>query len=280
MVLPIQIEPNSRRRRRRGAARLDLTGRALFLSPHYDDVVLSCGGTVAGMVEAGGDPLMITLFGGEITDDVVSEFALWKHSRWGARSVAEILARRQQEDADAARVLGCRTLWLGFPDAIYRGERYGSDPMLFGRPQDLELALVDFLVEEIQALPDWSEDVTVFVPLGSGSHVDHQLTFEAGRGLARTGVRVLAYEDCPYSIHTPEGLQRRLEEVRPYLGLPVLQEVGPLVERRIQAIEAYGTQVPVIFRFTDDMPGAVRDFAHRVGEGRGPCERFWPVLGG
>lgn len=247
-------------------------GPALFLSPHFDDVVLSCGGTVAKMADAGREPVMITLFAGQITDDVLSDFAQWKHSRWGARSVDQILGLRQQEDADAARALGCSTLWLGFPDAIYRGERYASDPMLFGRPQEFELRLVDFMVEEILSLPVWQDGMHVFVPLGIGNHVDHQLTFAAGRALAAQGAQVYAYEDCPYSIHTPQGLDQRLEAVGEHLGTPVLLETGDSVERRIQAIAAYRTQVPVIFRFTDDMPGAVRDFVARVGG-----ERFWPV---
>lgn len=248
-------------------------GPALFLSPHFDDVVLSCGGTVAKMVDAGRQALMITLFGGQITDDMLSEFALWKHSRWGGRSIDQILGLRQQEDADAARALGCDTLWLGFPDAIYRGERYASDPMLFGRPQELETRLVDFMVEEVCSLPAWEDGMHVFVPLGIGNHVDHQLTFAAGRALAAQGAQVYAYEDCPYSIHTPQGLDRRLESVGEHLGSPVLIETGDGVDRRIQAIAAYRTQVPVIFRFTDDMPGAVRDFVARTGG-----ERFWPVL--
>lgn len=255
-------------------------GPALFLSPHYDDVVLSCGGTVARMVDAGEDPLIVTLFGGEVTDDVVSEFALWKHSRWGAQSVGHILGVRQGEDADAARALGCRALSLGFPDAIYRGERYQSDPMLFGQPQEFELRLVDFMVEEVLSLPDWQEGMHVFVPMGIGNHVDHQLTFSAGQALARLGTPVYAYEDCPYSIHTPEGLTRRLEALRPLLGEPVLVNIDDTVDRRIEAIAAYRTQVPVIFRFTDDMPGSVREFTRRAGESVDHCERFWPLRPG
>src|SRR5262252_6924938 len=38
---------------------------ALFLSPHYDDVALSCGGTVAQTADAGTHALIVTIFGGE-----------------------------------------------------------------------------------------------------------------------------------------------------------------------------------------------------------------------
>ena len=50
-------------------------GPSVFLSPHYDDVVLSCGGTVALLVEQGEPPLVLTIFGGEVTDEVTTDFA-------------------------------------------------------------------------------------------------------------------------------------------------------------------------------------------------------------
>ena len=36
------------------------TGRPIFVSPHADDAVLSCGGTIAALAEAGRRPLIAT----------------------------------------------------------------------------------------------------------------------------------------------------------------------------------------------------------------------------
>jgi LmbE family N-acetylglucosaminyl deacetylase len=260
-------------------ARPGVPGPAIFLSPHYDDVVLSCGGVVASLADAGCRPLMVTVFGGETPEELVGDFARWKHSRWGYASADEVLAVRRAEDAAAAAILGCRTRWLGFFDAIYRGERYARDGELFGTPDEIEAGLVPLIAAEIRSLPEWEEGTRVYVPLGVGGHVDHQLTFAAGRLLAAQGVPVFAYEDCPYAIHTPEGVARRLADLGAQVGPPIVVPTGPALERRIASITAYTTQVPVIFRFTDDMPGAVRAHAARVGEGRGPAERYWPVSG-
>ena len=51
MVAPIAID--------------ELTGpeRHLFLSPHYDDIALSCGGTAALLARAGRDPEVALIFG-------------------------------------------------------------------------------------------------------------------------------------------------------------------------------------------------------------------------
>lgn len=250
---------------------------AIFLSPHYDDAVLSCGGTIAALAEAGNDPTVITVFGGEVPDEVITDFAKWKHSRWGARDVEDIVGRRQGEDWHAIRTLGARARWLGFPDAIYRGDRYLSDPSLFGIPQEIEAGLADLIATEIPRLPEWDPAGTVFVPLGIGGHVDHQLTFAAGQRLATMGAHVLAYEDCPYAMHTPEGVGKRLEMIAGTIDPPIRVPIAATLARRIAAIDAYTTQIPVIFRFTTDVPGTVAAFAEKTGGDLGPAERFWPV---
>jgi GlcNAc-PI de-N-acetylase len=70
-------------------------GASVFVSPHFDDVVLSCGATVAKLTESGARPTVVTVFGGEITDEVLSGFARWKHSRWGIQSIDEVLVARR-----------------------------------------------------------------------------------------------------------------------------------------------------------------------------------------
>lgn len=206
---------------------------ALFIQPHYDDVPLSCGGTVALMAERGGSPHMVTVFAGELVDEMVGEFAAWKHSRWKVSDPDQVQAIRRAEDAAAARALGCDVRWLGLPDAIYRGDRYSSDSELFGALRGEELELAAHLAEEIRHLPEWRDGARVFVPLGVGAHVDHQLVFEAGRHLAALGVEVYAYEDCPYAIHTPEGVAARLAVLGDAVGEPFPVPIGPMLERRL-----------------------------------------------
>jgi LmbE family N-acetylglucosaminyl deacetylase len=188
-------------------------GSALFIQPHYDDVPLSCGGTVALLANGGYEPLIVTVFASELLPQMVGEFAAWKHERWKLTDPDQVLEARRSEDAAAARTLGCDVRWLGLPDAIYRN-RYTSDSELFGPLPPEELDLAAHLAEEIRHLPEWRDDNRVFVPLGIGSHVDHQLVFEAGRCLAAQGMEVYAYEDCPYGIHTPEGWRTRLAVLR------------------------------------------------------------------
>lgn len=251
----------------------------MFLAPHFDDVPLSCGGLVSSLADRGVPTTMITLFGGEITDEVTTAFAREKHARWGLLDAGIVVERRRAENQEAARILGCGTCDLGFPDAIYRGERYTSNDAVYrGVFVEAEEALLGLIVGEIQSLPQWRPDTTLFVPLGVGNHVDHCLAFAAGAAIARSGTAVYAYEDCPYAIHTPRNTRARLAQLRGQLGRAEIVPIGAALPRRIDAIAAYETQVGNLFRFTKNFRAAVARFARRVGGRRGPSERYWPVL--
>lgn len=252
---------------------------ALFLQPHYDDVALSCGATTAAWAQAGYEPRIVTVFASELVDGMVGEFAARKHSRWNLQDLDAVQATRRSEDERAATVLGCTVRWLGLPDAIYRGDRYTSDASLYGPLHPEELPLADHLAQEILLLPEWRDGSQVFVPLAVGDHVDHQLVFETGRRLAQRGVDVWAYEDLPYAIHTPAGLSERLRAVDGAVKGPTLLPIAGTLDRKLDAIAAYASQLPVIFRFTDDYRAAVRGHAVSVGGAEGPVERFWRVLG-
>jgi LmbE family N-acetylglucosaminyl deacetylase len=253
---------------------------AVFLQPHYDDVALSCGGTAALWADAGCGPTIVTLFASELVHAMVGEFARHKHSRWQLEDHDQVHAARRAEDARAAAVLGCRVRWLGIPDAIYRGDRYASDASLYGPVHPEEHGLADHLAHELIELPEWQPGAQLFVPLAIGSHVDHQLAFMTGQRLAARGVEVWAYEDLPYAIHTPTGRTARLKELEGLLGGTEAVRIDATLDRKLQAIDAYATQVPVIFRFTPDFRAAVTGHALEAGAGAGPAERFWRVLPG
>jgi len=260
---------------------------AIFLAPHYDDVALSCGGTVAALAEAirrepfadpvvasSPAPLVVTVFGGTPGGDNLTAFARWQHERWGTDG-HDTVAVRIDEERTAATILGCATRTFPYLDAIYRGDQYLSDEALFGPILPGDAPLVAQLTAAIAALPNLS---TLYVPLAIGNHVDHQIVYQVGQILAARGLRVLGYEDFPYAILGDER-ERRLAAIGTALGEPELVPIAATLPRRIAAIAAYRTQLPTIFRFTDDWPGAVTAWAGEVGGDRSAAERFWPLLG-
>ena len=79
--------------------------RHIFLSPHFDDVVYSCGGTLGVQVYAGLHPLVITVFGGTPDTQVeLSPFAQQIHRSMGFRQdITAAIQARRQEDANVRR---------------------------------------------------------------------------------------------------------------------------------------------------------------------------------
>lgn len=251
------------------------TARHVFLSPHYDDVALSCGGTVARLAGHGAAPLIVTVMGGTPTGQLTT-YARDMHERWGV-GPGDAVAMRRHEERCAETALGAQSIWLDFLDAIYRDDRYLSDPDIFGRIHPDETNFSQQIVEGLtQALGLSQRTSNVFyVPLAVGNHVDHQHVLAAGTRLAKMGHDVWAYEDFPYA-GDPEWQEAVVERAtQATSGTSRIEWLSPTqLERRVTAIQCYKSQLEIIFRFQGDPTEAVRRYAQVVGDGR-PAERFW-----
>lgn len=240
--------------------------RQVFLEPHLDDVVLSCGGLLANLAAAGTPALVVTLFAGTPPNTApLTDFAAHHHVAWGTGH-DPIGARRAEQVAALDRV-GADWLPLAHLDAIYRGDRYRSNDELFGPPRVDEQPLIESIAAHLGAIdrrlgrPGW------YVPLAVGQHVDHQVALAASRGLAdRRG-----YEDFPYA-GRPGAVEQRTAE----LGLTQFElvDIAATLDQKIAAIHHYRSQLATLF---DPTPGAAevtRRFALSRGSAE-PAERYW-----
>src|SRR5579863_754671 len=89
----------------------------VFLSPHFDDAVGSCGGAISRLCRAGDDVVVHTIFAGRPSPPY-SVLATRLHAEWRAGDFPVDV--RRAEDARACRVLGCRAEHSDWLDAIYR----------------------------------------------------------------------------------------------------------------------------------------------------------------
>ena len=253
-----------------------------FISPHYDDIALSCGGLAARLAANGVTPRVEVVFGQEpAPDQPLSAFAEAMHAGWGL-GAADAITGRRAEEAAAARVLGAETALLPFRDAIYRGDRYTGDDLLFAAPTADEADLPGEIAASLGLADRPDRAVRFYVPLGVGGHVDHRLAYGAGVLLARRGWEVLFFEDLPYAL-TPDGLERRLEALAaetPMEPGPTVP-IGPYWDAKIDAVLAYPSQLETIFRqyvgvgtSRDEIAAALRTYAEGIGGGEA-AERFW-----
>src|SRR5512139_2405339 len=151
-----------------------MISRMIFLSPHPDDAVLSCGGWIDQLAQNGERPIVITIFGGDRPAHApLSAFARSLHERWQLGDDAP--ARRRDEDRAACDHLGCYLIQLPFADAVYRVDPvtqrhlYDSEEEIFGEVRDREMT--DRVAEALRARVQQVSDARVGVPLTAGKHV-------------------------------------------------------------------------------------------------------------
>ncbi len=165
----------------------------LFISPHLDDVALSCSKSVSALRNQGFDIFIVTLFS---TSDDPKQIG---NRPWEKVSYEE----RKREDVNACKSLGASPLHMDFLDAPYRLEKFSKFNSLFlSSPQSYPTIIKD-LVSKISTVVNQYQPLKVFAPLGIGWHIDHLLTFEAVYSLKSNAnfanIEFYFYEDRPYT---------------------------------------------------------------------------------
>lgn len=258
---------------------ITITHRHIFLSPHFDDAVLSCGGTLGVQVSVGLRPLVITIFGGKPQNATLSSYALGVHHKmgFGPDGVAAVEARRR-EDAQALEHLGVDYLWLEYPDAIYRGDPayYTHEDQLIGGQVHADDRWIDEdLAETLVALRKNLPDAVWYAPLAVGRHVDHQIVCSAADRLTQLGAKVNLYEDFPYVARQAGSLTERLEEFGNLLE-PGLVEMSEMLHLRQEAAAKYTSQITSNFPDQATLFKTIAGYSHNIRPVETVhLERYW-----
>ena len=242
---------------------------AIYLSPHLDDVTLSCGGQIFQATNAGQRVLIVTITAGDPPGSAVSGYAQSLHDRWALATDA--VAARRAEDEAANAILGADTLHWALPDCIYRyhpttgAPFYVSDPDIFGEVNPAELPVVATLSAQIAALPAHRQ---LYVPLTIGHHVDHQLTRLAAER-AFPQAQLCYYEDYPYA-QKPGALAQVIPPGDPTWQATTVPLMEAAIQAKIAAIAAFKSQFSTFFQDLADLERQIRTFTASVGG-----ERLW-----
>lgn len=253
--------------------------RHIFLSPHLDDAVYSCGGTLGVQVSTGLHPLVITVFAGVPSPNLeLSPYTTEIQRDMGFRQNAQtVFNTRREEDARALEYLNVDYLWLDYLDAMYRGTPayYTQRSQLIGgdvHPADLWIDKE--LAQNLIALHDRLPDAVWYAPLGVGRHVDHQIVCSAIDRLIQRGANVKLYEDFPYVL-TNGALESRLQEFGGSLE-PALVEMSEMLPLRQEASEMYSSQIQLNFPDKTSMYQNMEDYSHGIRPTQTVhLERYW-----
>jgi LmbE family N-acetylglucosaminyl deacetylase len=243
--------------------------RHLYLSPHLDDAVLSCGGRISRDARAGALVELLTVFAGDEPASSASPLVDRVFGFWELEP-GRVMAGRRAEDLAACDRLGARVVWWDELEAIHRRAPAGGEPLyddlerLYGPIAAEEEPLVAALAARFAALPAADR---IVAPLGVGGHVDHRIVRAAAE--RAFGDRLEFYEEFPYVIWKWLALRRargpRRRWTADVTALPPAD-----VDARIGAIGCYASQVKPMFRDDRRMAAAVRRHVRRAGG-----ERVW-----
>ena len=228
--------------------------------------------------------------GQPLVDDTTTQGAILTSERVDAADAGDTMATRRLEDERYAAFAEVAFVWLDLPDAVFRG--YEGDDQLLGTPRADDPAPVDILRTELARL----EPSRIYLPMGIGGHVDHQLARDAGLALLADSRRwvmpatdytgsIVLYEDFPYAWWEDFGRLSDMPEGS-FAAMPAnvsltaeYADISDVLERKIRGIALYESQMERLFDDTKAMADAVRGYAARTGENGqvpgGLAERYW-----
>lgn len=237
--------------------------KTIYLSPHLDDAVFSCGGWIWEQVQQGQDVEIWTIFAGDPPPEDLSDLARSIHKSWDL--TVNVVQTRREEDQEACRILGVQARYFPFLDCIYRftqdGDPYyqeGGD--LFSGLDPREIDLIDLVSVALQEmLPDEGE---LIIPLAIGNHVDHEITRKAASRLGRC---LSYYADYPYARES-EGkkILRIMEETYEWQA-DQLQVSAKGMDFWWQAAQAYRSQISTFWEDEGDLRKEISEFSRNLG---------------
>jgi LmbE family N-acetylglucosaminyl deacetylase len=256
------------------------TAQHLYLSPHPDDVVLSCGGMIWEQIQRGDSVAIVTVFAASPSPSLpLSDFAQLLHDRWQASAAlgnfADPPAVRRAEDVRSFEVLDPRIVLAQFPltDCIYRihphleTPLYASEEAIFG-----EFHPADPAREKLAIIPPPETGTIVYSPLAIGNHVDHQLVRSIVEGWGLDAGRLRFYEDYPHVV-IRSNLETIVGQHKGWVSKVTLLSDAAL-QAKINAAAEHTSQLSTFWKSIEAMDEALRSYARQVGG-----ERLWIQAG-
>lgn len=232
----------------------------IYLSPHLDDVALSCAGLLWEQANSGEHVSVWTICAGDPPEGPFSAYAQSLHQRWETGPKA--VALRRQEDLASCKIMRTNCVHFHIPDCIYRtgydgAHFYASEEAIVGEIHPAEEDLITSLGDTLaRQLP---QDSILVSPLALGGHVDHRLTRAAAE---RVGRPLWFYADYPYVLKDPTWLESPgIASGQPHLF--TISQAG--LEAWVSAVGAHHSQISTFWPDLDSMQAAIQAYSRSTG---------------
>lgn len=235
----------------------------VFLSPHFDDVVLSAGGLVWELARSGDRVEIWTICAGDPPPDrPLTDYAQMLHMFWELGE-QDVPYKRSLEDAACCEVLNATYRRYTVPDCIYRYHPITGSPVV-NVPDDLNTPLEPDESHLVPLVTDFLRKnlfpgCQLVSPLGIGSHRDHALTRLA---VDRLGVPVWHYIDYPYVIRQEYDLKRFIPAEAEQFTLPVSPSA---IQAWQDGMACHKSQIILLFPDEAEMRQSIATYAAAQG---------------
>lgn len=247
----------------------------IFISPHLDDVVLSCGGLLNRIAAA----QIITLFAGVPDMPSYSRIANNFHKTCGLDGNA--IQARREEDVNAAKVLSFKPIHLSVLECLYRKDQdnnflYNRRTKIFSNKiVDSEESIL-YIEKQLKNNLPIRNIIQIFIPLGIGGHVDHLIVRKIVEKMAleyNFNDKIVYYEDMPYALFIKKDVTITFKKkFSDNLIELTLQDFN----KKIEAIHCYTSQIDMLWEHSGCVVPSYLNYSNKLCNKKGSYyERYW-----
>ena len=224
----------------------------LFVSPHLDDAVLSCGGWISYLADKAEVTVASVFTNAHNSPSSLSIRRFLKEC--GYNDSEKLFADRRMEDKLANNLMGVKTIHLGFLDGLYRLKPQ-TIPILSdilpdsrfvypifswqlkrGKVSNHDKQLIDEVGRRVKNLI--GPRTIIFAPAAVGYHLDHQIVRMA---CEQKFPETIFWSDFPYNVWNRQFSSDLIKRgYRKY-------EWRKNLEQKVELIKIYKTQVNLLF---------------------------------
>lgn len=201
------------------------------------------------------------------------------HQRWDAGE--KPVAARRWEDIEACNVLGAHAEQREYHDCVYRTHNgnplYASEESLFGDIHPDDSLPRNLEVEAVMFHAVYTKLTALYVPLGVGHHVDHQIVRDWGLAIHNRSpaLAIRFYEEYPY-VRQRQAVQTALTALpNREFTIETQMLTGDDIAAKIRAIACHQSQINTFWEDRSAMEYDVRE-TFSIGDGM-YAERYWSL---
>lgn len=179
----------------------------IFLSPHMDDAIFSCGGLISKFKKQNKKMAIINIFSLVKEQTKITKDINYELKKAEINSTKKLFESRKKDEQKIAKTLKLDIFFLDYIDGLYRKDSnhefiYHSYEKLFsGKINSNDKKLIAALTKELDLIfKNSKKSVMILGPIASGKHIDHLITKNLVTDLNQKYKKnVIFWDDIPYT---------------------------------------------------------------------------------